>query len=244
MLARPLRLRHAITLGLAFAVAVPVTAWATHDFADVPTTSPYHDDVSWLRDNGITAGCRTAEGETFFCPGDDVTREQLAAMLHRLATSDAVVGEPGPAGPTGATGPQGPSGGSGAAGPRGPSNAYASSSGGGWVGTTDTTLWSGTVPAGDYVFDASLYYFNNSSRTTVLCTYYVDGTSTGRTTSLPAAGSDFESGSWTETITAGSQVDLRCRASDHNLVEVREMRVTAIAVASAQPFPTASPVPG
>jgi hypothetical protein len=89
---------------------------ATSRYSDVSDTSPFLADIEWLAGTGITKGCTTDE----FCPQDNVTREQMAAFLHRLATSRAVdaftvqgltpadlQGQTGPAGPTGAQGIQG-----------------------------------------------------------------------------------------------------------------------------------------
>ncbi len=55
-------------------------AFANDVFSDVPADSPYHDDVTWLAASGVTAGC----GGGRYCPSDPVTREQIAALLHRL----------------------------------------------------------------------------------------------------------------------------------------------------------------
>ena len=75
---------------------------ASHQFSDVPNSNEFHGDIDWLADSGITAGC----GGTKFCPKNDVTREQMAAFLHRFA--DTFAGARGPAGPPGIQGPPGP----------------------------------------------------------------------------------------------------------------------------------------
>jgi hypothetical protein len=54
---------------------------ASHDFPDVSTGAFYHDDVSWLVDNGITSGC----GGGKYCPNNAVTRGQMAVFLHKSA---------------------------------------------------------------------------------------------------------------------------------------------------------------
>jgi hypothetical protein len=68
---------------IAAAVAVPSVAAAEHGggFTDVPADHPFHDDIEWLASQGITQGCN----EHMFCPEDDVTRGQMAALLHRMA---------------------------------------------------------------------------------------------------------------------------------------------------------------
>jgi hypothetical protein len=62
----------------ALALAVPI-AWAAHDFTDVPDSQPFHDQISAIKDAGITTGC----GPTTFCPEDFVRRDAMAAFLHR-----------------------------------------------------------------------------------------------------------------------------------------------------------------
>jgi hypothetical protein len=53
----------------------PQTAY----FTDVPTTHVFYKFVQKLRELGITAGC----GATTYCPGDPITREQMAVFLTR-----------------------------------------------------------------------------------------------------------------------------------------------------------------
>ena len=68
------------------AIAVPALAFANHQFTDVPTASTYHDDVEVLVGAAITTGC----GGGNYCPGQAVTRGQMAAFLNRglgIATS-------------------------------------------------------------------------------------------------------------------------------------------------------------
>lgn len=67
-------------------VATPVAVYASHRFTDVPDTNIFHDDISWLADTGITRGCNPPANDEF-CPDDYVTREQLAAFLHRFANA-------------------------------------------------------------------------------------------------------------------------------------------------------------
>ncbi len=74
----PLFLIAAALLGAA--VAFPLGVLASHDFADVPDSNPFHADISALADSGVTTGC----GGGNFCPSTFVTREQMAAFLNRL----------------------------------------------------------------------------------------------------------------------------------------------------------------
>jgi len=67
-------------------VAAPLTVWASSGFTDVPDANPFHDDIDWLADSGVTLGCAVGE----YCPSDNVTREQMAAFLRRLSEGQIV----------------------------------------------------------------------------------------------------------------------------------------------------------
>lgn len=71
------------------AVAAPVAVLASHSFTDVADTNVFHADIDWLRDSGVTKGCNPP-ANTEFCPNDVVTRETMAAFLHRLAVNKVV----------------------------------------------------------------------------------------------------------------------------------------------------------
>lgn len=70
----------ALTAGAAIAAA---------SFVDVSDDNIFSGDIEWMADNGITAGCNPPEN-TRFCPTDEVTRAQMAAFMHRLATNQVV----------------------------------------------------------------------------------------------------------------------------------------------------------
>jgi hypothetical protein len=80
------RRRKAIGLGVlaALVVAVPV-AWAAHDFTDVPDASPFHGDIAAVKRAGITSGktCVPPGTPPTYCPGESITREAMAAFVHR-----------------------------------------------------------------------------------------------------------------------------------------------------------------
>lgn len=82
-------LRSAVVLVLIGAVLAPVAVVASHQFTDVPDSSIFHNDIAWLADNGVTQGCNPPAND-MFCPADNVTREQMAAFMNRLATSQIV----------------------------------------------------------------------------------------------------------------------------------------------------------
>ena len=53
-------------------------------FTDVDDTSPFCGNVTWLKNRSITLGCTST---TLFCPGDFVSRLQMAAFMNRLGDS-------------------------------------------------------------------------------------------------------------------------------------------------------------
>lgn len=57
---------------------------AGHGFADVPSSAYYDMAVRWLKATGITTG---VGGTNRFAPNDVVNRAQMAAFLHRLAST-------------------------------------------------------------------------------------------------------------------------------------------------------------
>jgi len=74
---------------LVAAVLMPSAALASHQFTDVPDSNIFHDDIGWLADSGVTLGCNPPANDEF-CPGDSVTREQMAAFMRRLASNQVV----------------------------------------------------------------------------------------------------------------------------------------------------------
>ena len=64
-----------VVIGL---LLVPMAAWASHQFSDVPSSSPAHRSVTAVADAGLMTG---SEGR--FYPGRAVTRASLAQVLHR-----------------------------------------------------------------------------------------------------------------------------------------------------------------
>ena len=55
--------------------------WILHvggSFTDVPASNPFYSAIETVLHNGVTAGCGSGEA---FCPGDTVTRQQMAVFL-------------------------------------------------------------------------------------------------------------------------------------------------------------------
>ncbi len=78
--------RYGLLAVVAAMAIAPVAAYAADAFDDVPDTNIFHDDIAWMADNGITAGC----GGNSFCPKQTVTREQMSAFMKRLAVNKVV----------------------------------------------------------------------------------------------------------------------------------------------------------
>lgn len=68
---------------------VPAALMASDDFNDVDDSNTFHDDSPWLADGGVTKGCNPPEN-TEYCPGEPVTRGQMAAFLRQLANNEVV----------------------------------------------------------------------------------------------------------------------------------------------------------
>jgi hypothetical protein len=128
--------RAALIIATVVALLLPVAAIAGNSsgFDDAPDDNIFASDIGWMKDNGISKGCNPP-ANTFFCPSDDVTREQMSAFMHRLGTSRVVdagtvegltaaelkgqTGDTGAAGPAGADGAKGDTGDTGAKGDTG-----------------------------------------------------------------------------------------------------------------------------
>lgn len=81
--------RIAMIVGVTTLIVAPLTAVATHSFDDVPNDNTFHDDIAWLKDAAVTLGCNPPDND-LFCPDDNVTREQMAAFMRRLAENQVV----------------------------------------------------------------------------------------------------------------------------------------------------------
>ena len=73
-----------VGLGAALVVAVP-SALAIHQFTDVPDANPFHGDIAAISGAGITSGktCVPPGAPPTYCPTEGITREAMAAFVHR-----------------------------------------------------------------------------------------------------------------------------------------------------------------
>jgi hypothetical protein len=72
-----------VAVAVAIALAVPLTLYASHQFADVPNSHTFHEAITWMADNGITQGCNPP-ANTDYCPENSVTRGQMAGFMKRF----------------------------------------------------------------------------------------------------------------------------------------------------------------
>ena len=79
----------AFLVAMALLVVTPLAVIAADKFDDVPDSNIFHDDIAWLADADVTRGCNPPDN-TQFCPSDNVTREQMAAFMKRLAQNQVV----------------------------------------------------------------------------------------------------------------------------------------------------------
>jgi hypothetical protein len=83
-------IRRAIAGSILAAAALVGTAGVAHaafGFDDVNEADTHADGIKWLVDNGITTGCDADS----YCPGDSVTRAQMATFMHRLSGNSSVL---------------------------------------------------------------------------------------------------------------------------------------------------------
>ena len=76
--------RVVVSVALAAFLLLPMTAFAATDFVDVADNNKFKDSIAWMAENGITRGCNPPANDRF-CPTANVTRQQMAAFMHRLA---------------------------------------------------------------------------------------------------------------------------------------------------------------
>jgi len=78
-----------LVVAAAALLLVPIVAIAADGFTDVEGDNVFRNDIQWLADAEVTLGCNPPTNDQF-CPKANVTREQMAAFLHRLAENQVV----------------------------------------------------------------------------------------------------------------------------------------------------------
>jgi hypothetical protein len=54
-------------------------------FADVGPSHPFYDDIQWMAETGLSTGTPQSGGKPLYKPGSTVSRQAMAAFLHRAA---------------------------------------------------------------------------------------------------------------------------------------------------------------
>jgi hypothetical protein len=92
---RPRRFRRISVVSVAALMVTTVLSTAvvaSHIFTDVPDSNQFHGSISWMSENEVTRGCNPPDNDEY-CPKDNVTREQMASFMRRLAQTYGTVGD-------------------------------------------------------------------------------------------------------------------------------------------------------
>jgi S-layer homology domain len=71
-------------------VSSAIGVYAGQRFSDVPESHPFHDEILWLAEKGISTGFNDGT----YRPSDAVTRQAMAAFLQRMAAGSPMEWEP------------------------------------------------------------------------------------------------------------------------------------------------------
>lgn len=226
-------LRALIVTLLVAAVVAPVAVSAGHQFTDVPDSHLFHDDIGWMSDNAITAGC----GTDTYCPEQNVTRGQMAAFMRRLATK-GVVDAATAVHATDSDTVEGKSADDLS------SSAYSTWNDGPIISSfLDREIIRLDVPAGSYVFVAKAWLDHNSGTTvTAECTLTTDFAFDQARVGLASTASRLDTASVTMTVvhtfTAPGTAILECdELSASANLSVYDAKITAIEVNSLSNTP-------
>jgi hypothetical protein len=77
--------RTAFIVMVAVMVLIPAVAYAGSVFTDVEDSSTHIDGITFMKDSGVSIGC---DNNNNYCPGDPVTRAQMATFMYRLSGTD------------------------------------------------------------------------------------------------------------------------------------------------------------
>jgi len=73
----------------------PATTLSEPFFADVPASHPFYDAIQWMAESGLSLGVPQGAGKPLYKPADVVSRQAMAAFLHRYAEGGpSTLGEP------------------------------------------------------------------------------------------------------------------------------------------------------
>lgn len=72
-----------VVLAAILAALLPLAVLADFAFLDLDPNSPHNDNITAIRDAGLTKGC-DPPAFVSYCPKDGVTREEMASFLARL----------------------------------------------------------------------------------------------------------------------------------------------------------------
>lgn len=86
---------------VAMLLIVPSVAMGSHVFDDVGDSDTHTTAIEWMAGSGVTAGCTTTD----YCPGDTVTRAQMATFMYRLSGNAPGIDSPVDASNLGGYGP-------------------------------------------------------------------------------------------------------------------------------------------
>lgn len=76
---------------VALVAGAPLAVIASHSFTDVTDDNQFHDSIDWMQRNSVTFGCNPPDN-TEYCPTDNVSRQQMAAFMFRLARTQGTAG--------------------------------------------------------------------------------------------------------------------------------------------------------
>jgi hypothetical protein len=77
--------RAALIIAVAMLLVIPLAANAGSVFEDVDDTSTHIDGITFMKTSGVSVGC---DANNNYCPGDNVTRAQMATFMYRLSGND------------------------------------------------------------------------------------------------------------------------------------------------------------
>ena len=79
-----MRLLRTLLAATAVALAPAALALPCAGFTDVDDTSPFCQNVEWIKNRGVTLGCTAT---TLYCPADAVSRLAMSAFMNRLGVA-------------------------------------------------------------------------------------------------------------------------------------------------------------